>query len=461
MMKVKGFLQHLYRIPKTSNAEPVDNYPYWRFRMFYSIYLGYMVFYFTRKSLTIASPDLISELGFTTIQIGLLITLFSVAYGISKFISGIMSDKNNPRYFFSIGLIITGIINIALSFTDAFYLFAIFWTLNAWFQGFGWPPCAKILTHWYSKKERGRWWASWNTAHNVGGAIIPIIAASASIMLGWRAALWLPGLIAIVMGLILINRLRNTPESMGLPKIEHYKNDGIEQLNAQPAKPSATSILTKYILNNKFIWILALSYTLIYLIRNGVNDWIMLYLIDHGIDKIKAAGMVTLFEVGGFFGSIAAGFWSDQFFKGKRGPINALFALGSALTVGLLLFSPSVILQYSAYTIFAIGFFIFGPQMLIGVAAAELSHREAAGSATGFVGLFGYLGAAISGIPLGYVMEHWGWLGFFTTLTVAGVLAALLLSLTCAVNKPGHDSKKASITESDEDDVDNLSPDQA
>ena len=38
---------------------------------------------------------------------------------------------------------------------------------------------------------------------------------------------------------------------------------------------------------------------------------------------------------------------------------------------------------------FAIGFFIFGPQMLIGM-AAECSHKDAAGAATGFVGLFAY-----------------------------------------------------------------------
>jgi sugar phosphate permease len=39
---------------------------------------------------------------------------------------------------------------------------------------------------------------------------------------------------------------------------------------------------------------------------------------------------------------------------------------------------------------------VFGPQMLIGMAAAECSHKEAAGAATGFVGLFAYLGASLS-----------------------------------------------------------------
>lgn len=299
------------------------------------------------------------------------------------------------------------------------------------FKALGGPPCAKVLTHWFSHHERGRWWAVWNTAHNIGGALIPIIGAFAAITFGWQAALWLPGIIAIVIGLLLINRLRNTPESMGLPKIEYFKEDGIEQLNTQPKKPTVKYIMKRYILNNPFIWLLALSYSLIYLIRNGINDWVMVYLMSQGLNQVAAASMVTLFEAGGFFGSIAAGFWSDQFFRGQRGPINTLFALGSAITIAVILIYPDALIHYGVYSIFSIGFFIFGPQMLIGVAAAELSHREAAGTATGFVGLFGYLGAAVSGIPLGMIMDYWGWQGFFITLTIAGVMSSLLLSLTC------------------------------
>lgn len=50
--------------------------------------------------------------------------------------------------------------------------------LNAFFQGWGWPPCSKILNTWYSRNERGLWWAIWNTSHNLGGAIIPLIAGA-------------------------------------------------------------------------------------------------------------------------------------------------------------------------------------------------------------------------------------------------------------------------------------------
>lgn len=76
---------------------------------------------------------------------------------------------------------------------------------------------------------------------------------------------------------------------------------------------------------------------------------------------------------------------------------------------------------------FYCGLFVFGPQMLIGLAAVECGHKAAAGSITGFLGLFAYLGAALAGWPLSRVIERYGWSGMFSLLSVAAVLMGLLL----------------------------------
>jgi MFS transporter, OPA family, sugar phosphate sensor protein UhpC len=76
---------------------------------------------------------------------------------------------------------------------------------------------------------------------------------------------------------------------------------------------------------------------------------------------------------------------------------------------------------------FLIGLLVFGPQMLIGVAAAELSHKNAAATATGFAGCFAYVGAAVAGYPLAKITQDYGWEGFFWALTVCGLVATLLL----------------------------------
>jgi len=404
-------------------------YKYWRLRTFYAMYMGYAFYYFTRKSFTFAIPAMQSELGLGKLELGFLASILSLSYGASKFLSGIMGDKSNPRYFMSVGLILTGIFNLLFGMSSVFWAFAVFWGLNGWFQGWGAPVCAKILTHWYSQSERARWWSVWNTSHNLGGAIIPIVVAACAHYYGWRYAMYVPGGICIVAGIFLMNRLRDTPQSLGLPPIEKFRNDyPAQRPNPEKSELSAKEILWEYVLSNKFIWVLALSFFFTYVIRTAVNDWSMLYLIEmKHYTNLQAGVCVCGFDIGGFFGSLTAGWASDLIFKGKRNPVSILFTVGILVLIVLfkMLVFPWPILD--ATFLFFFGFFIFGPQMLIGMAAVELSHKKAAATATGFVGSFAYLGAAAAGGPLGAIIKSWGWDTYLSILFGCGMLCILLL----------------------------------
>ena len=399
------------------------NYRYWRLRTFYAMYIGYAFYYFTRKSFTFAMPALQLELGIDKFELGLLGSILSLSYGASKFLSGILGDKSNPRYFMSIGLILTGIFNLLFGMSSAWWAFAVFWGLNGWFQGWGWPGCAKLLTHWYSQSERGRWWSIWSTSHNLGGALIPLLAAFCAEALGWRSALYIPGVICILAGFFIMNRLRDTPQSLGLPPIEKFRDDYPNQKARISGERdlSTREILFEYVLRNKFIWVLAFAQFFNGLIRTAVNDWSMLYLIEmKNYSTMQAGFCVCWFEIGGFLGMLSAGWASDVIFKGKRNPINVLFTAAI-----LMIILPWPLLD--AVFLFLFGFFIFGPQMLIGLAAAELSHKKAAATATGFAGCFAYLGAAAAGGPLGALMNVWGWNSYLLTLLFSAVFGALVV----------------------------------
>jgi MFS transporter, OPA family, sugar phosphate sensor protein UhpC len=417
-------------VDEIQNPELVKkNYKYWRLRTFYAMWAGYAFFYFTRKSFTFAMPLMQSELGLGKFELGLLGSILYITYGTSKFLSGMLGDKSNPRYFMSIGLILTGLFNILFGMSSYFWAFAVFWGLNGIFQGWGWPGCAKLLTHWYSQSERGRWWSVWNTSHNIGGSLIPLIVAGCSAYYGWRFAMYVPGVVCILAGLFVMNRLRDTPQSLGLPPIEKFRNDYPDGVSRkEKPKLSTKELLFEYVIKNKYIWILAVAYFLIYVIRTAVNDWSMVYFIEVKHYTMKQAGICLFwFEWGGLFGSLAAGWASDIVFKGKRNPINVLFTLVIlCLLIAFKMFQHSSPLLDSIF-IFLFGFFIFGPQMLIGMAAAELSHKNATATATGFVGCFAYLGAAAAGGPLGAITQRWGWDVYLLSLFICGALGALIM----------------------------------
>jgi MFS transporter, OPA family, sugar phosphate sensor protein UhpC len=419
-------------VPEIEDPETVQtSYRYWRVRIFYSMFVGYAFYYFTRKSFTFAMPGLIEDLHLTKGDLGLLGSVLYITYGFSKFASGMLSDRSNPRYFMAVGLILTGICNIFFGFSSSLLMFVLWWGLNGWFQGFGWPPCARFLTQWYSQNERGSWWSSWNVSHNVGAFLIPWIIGVCLSYLDWRAAMYVPGLMCIAGGIFLINRLRDTPQSLGLPPIEKFRNDygGMSQKEfASEQQLSTKEIFVEYILKNKYIWMLSIAYFFVYIVRTGVNDWTALFLHEQkGYSRMSANGFVSLFEMGGLAGSLCAGWASDYLFGAKRGPINVLFAFGMFLSTFFFWSVPQGYPWLDSAAIFLIGFTVFGPQMLIGVAAAELSHKKAASTSTGFAGCFAYIGAAVAGYPLGKITQDLGWDGFFASLLICSAVSTLLL----------------------------------
>jgi len=404
-------------------------YRYWRPRLLISMIIGYAAFYLTRKSFNFVVPAMQNELGLDKSDIGLLGTLFYLAYGLSKFAAGIWHDQHGQRAFMGIGLLATGGLNILFAFGSNVTILLVIWTLNGFFQGFGWPPCARILTHWYSRNERGFWWGCWNTSINLGGAAVPLISALMAIWFGWQAALLVPGLIGVVMGLWLCWRLQGTPEEQGLPSVGVWRHDVFEiaQLQHSPPMPFWT-MFCQTILKNPMVWLLGMSYILVYLIRIALNDWGNIWLAEtHGVNLLSANATVMLFELGGLLGALFAGWGSDLLFRGQRAPMILLFALGLFVSVAALWLAPVHHYALLALCFFTTGFFVFGPQMLIGLAAVECSHKQAAGTVTGFLGLFAYLGAALAGWPLSQVITHYGWSGMFVLLTIAAALVGFLL----------------------------------
>src|SRR2546422_2639121 len=79
----------------------------------------------------------------------------------------------------------------------------------------------------------------------------------------------------------------------------------------------------------------------------------------------------------------------------------------------------------------AIGFFIYGPIMIIGLHALELVPKKAAGTAAGFTGFFGYVfGSGLAGTGVGWIADRWGWGSVFGTMTACCVLTMLFSALT-------------------------------
>lgn len=416
--------------PATAIEDPFEmrrEYRHWRFRVMYSTVIGYAVFYFVRKNFSMAMPSFLSEFHYTKSDLGLILSLFSIVYGIAKLFNGILADKANPRYFMAIGLAGSAIVNIFFGLSSSLFAFGVFWIMNAFFQAMGAPPCVRMLKRWYSPLELGTKWGIWNSSHQLGGAGILVIGGYLINAYGWRSTFIIPAIVSLLVSLFIVNRLRDSPQSLGLPSIEVYRGERTTEDPEEIGVSSFKEILFKHVLKNKMIWYVSIANFFVYIVRIGVLDWAPTFLVEAKDNSLSKAGwMVAMFEIAGILGGIGAGWISDRFFKGSRGLVNILYMIGLIFCIFELWIMPGDSTVGTALVLFAIGFLVYGPQMLIGVASADFASKRATATANGMTGLFGYLGSTVCGVGTGYLVDWMGWDGgflFFISAAVLGTIA--------------------------------------
>jgi OPA family sugar phosphate sensor protein UhpC-like MFS transporter len=144
-----------------------------------------------------------------------------------------------------------------------------------------------------------------------------------------------------------------------------------------------------------------------------------------GYSTDTAAYCVAWFEMGGLIGMLLAGWCSDRWFEGRRVPFMGFCAFG--LIFALMGFWYSHNYLWDTFFVALVGFLTYGPQMLVGLAAAEFVSKKAASTANGFASTWAYLGAAVAGWPVGAAIDNYGWEIVFLLLILCAFITLLIL----------------------------------
>lgn len=423
-----------------------------RWQVFIGIFIGYAGFYIVRKNFSMAIP-MLAPFGFEKGELGIVLSMNAIAYGFSKFLMASVSDRSNARRFLPLGLILAAvsmafmIVPVQCIGSDnkalAIVLMAVLNFLVGWFNGMGWPPCGRVMTHWFSIKERGTWMSFWNCAHNVGGALVGPMAAYGATWFGsWFygqnsdyyfliGTYAFPAATAVLVAIIAYCLIRDTPQSCGLPSIEKWSGHAAQNYDESSEKSISTAEIFKTVLSNRLLWYIAFANAFVYMIRYGCLDWAPTILTERGID-IKSAGWAYFaYEFAAIPGTIFCGWLSDRVFHGRRALPTMLFM--ALVGVAIVIYWQNLdSLPVVIGCLIAIGFLIYGPVMLIGVQALDLAPKNAAGTAAGLTGFMGYvLGTALlANVVIGYVAEAAGWEWTFVLLIGACVISILFMGLT-------------------------------
>ncbi len=419
--------------PNLNAASETKRFRHWQNRTLVGAMLGYAAYYFVRKNISIAIPAMQQDLGIAKGELGLFLTLHGLLYGVSKFANGFWGDRINARLFMVAGLLLSAAMNVFFGFSSTVVVLGLVWMANGWFQGMGFPPCARLLTHWFPPSKLATKMSIWNTSHSIGAGLV-VIFCGYIVAFGWRWCFYAPAILVTVLAGVLWFLIRDTPASVGLPELKETEpaGHGGSALNFK-------QFVARQVFRNPYIWVISISNFFVYTMRYAVLDWGPTLLHESkGISIQHAGWMVAAFEVSGVLGMLAAGWLTDRIFAGRGVRVSVIFMALASLC--LLCFwkwdrpSPAA----ATSLLGAAGFFIYGPQALVGICVANLATKRAAATAIGLTGLFGYASTVLSGWGLGALVEKRGWDAGYMMMLGAGIVGTMLFACAWGAKADGY-----------------------
>ena len=407
------------------------SFRFWQWETLTVTMVGYALYYVIRKNLSIAMP-LLGEIGISKVQLGAFLTCGGIVYGVGRFLNGIVADRNSARKVMALGLLLCALVNVAFGCLPAVAgLMGILWVVNSYFQGMGVGPCIKTLPQWFPPNELSTKQSIWNLSHSVGaGAVFALcgwflIPAFHS----WRLCFIVPALIALAGAVAILFLFKDSPTDLGFPAV---LKTSAKPLETAEEKAAYRAYVREHVFRNPRVWTIAVADFFVYTVRFAALDWgIVLLMETKGLSLAQATTLCFVFEiVGGNCGMVVAGWATDRFF-GSRAHCTSVFCMiGAALAIAAFWAVPTAApLAVKLLPFAAIGFFIYGPQALLGVATTQQATPRAAGVAGGFVGIFSYASTVLSGIGFGYIAQHWGWSVAYMTILAAALAGGAVLTL--------------------------------
>lgn len=397
---------------------------------FIGVYVAYVGCYLVRNNTKVASGLLSGELGWSPRQIGYILAGFTIAYGFSKVVMGVLVDRSRVHVTFAAALAVSAVICLAMALFPSVPVWVAAMALIGLVQGAAAPAALTTIGAWYPNAARAARVAAWNSSQNVGAALLPGLVAAGLAVWGdgaWQTAFVVPAIVALVVAVWFARTGVERPWQEGLPTLhELFGATGTPRLSYVDDIPY-WKLVRLHVLTNRLLLIVALINALLNLARFGVGNWMAIYLVrEKGLSLEQAVSAMAALEIGAIPGVlvfvVVAWRWPN-----RTATAGMIGVLGLAVAVVAYLGAT----QWAAILIAAaiLGALTYGPQVIVNILTLNFVSPRATGVAVGLVSLGGYLfGDLVSNLFLPAVAERAGW----HTALVAVVAGCLLCAGLCA-----------------------------
>jgi sugar phosphate permease len=409
-----------------------------RWLIFVVLTLAYFFVYFHRLSLSIVANDLIADFKTTASVMGLLGSIYFYCYAFMQLPAGLLSDSLGPRKSVTFFLIIASAGSIIFGFAPTIKIAFLGRVMVGLGVSMVFIPTMKILSRWFHPHEFAFMTGILNAVGGMGVLAATWLLAVMTLLLGWRISFELIGCCTFIIVVLVWLVVRDRPEDKGWPSIEELdpkKDDKV----THPAKQIPLLEGARRVISEKYFWPVAIWFFFdcgVFFAFGGL--WGGPYLMHvYGMSRAQAGTVLSMIAWGMIIGSPPLGFLSDKVMKSRKKPF-ILCNLVLVIELTFLSIYPTGLPHITLYILFFIFSICSSAVVIFGFTIIkELFPMEIAGTSTGMVNLFPFLGGAVFMPLLGRVLDAYpksdtgGYSLEAYSMLIIILLGASVLSLIC------------------------------
>lgn len=380
-------------------------------RIIFICWLAYTAAYVGRLNFNASIVAIISDLGVTKAEAGLVSSFFFFAYGAGQLVNGILSKRYNAKVMIFISLICSAVFNLLMPVTGSISAMKFIWMGNGIVQSVLWSTLIKTLSDYVSDKKLPKAILAMSTTVAIG-TLIAYGISSLSVNFGtWQVVFYIASIVLVISAFVWIILFSKAPE-----KLEQAETVKGEKIKTPKIVLLALFITAFAGIANGFI-------------KDGINTWVPSVLYEEfGVSQSFSILLTLFLPMVSTMGAAIAKKIHEKI--PSHAGMNFIFYTFSALLCGGILLSlkiHSIVAVMLCFVCVACGMAMIN-NVITSMFALDYRRMLNAGFAAGLLNTFCYVGSTVTSYSLGAVAQARGWNAvFLIMLGVCGCAAAICL----------------------------------
>lgn len=365
--------------------------------------------YLDRSALSIANSAISGELGLTQVQMGYLLSAFSLSYAFAQLPIGIILDKIGSRITLGVGLLFWSIAQASCGLVHGFHALFVCRLILGVGEAPQFPAGAKSIGEWFNINERGKPTGYFNSSSSIGPALAPPVLTILMVSFGWRWMFIILGILGILAAIGWLAMYRNRDSVV----LTEQEVKSLDEGSPKNKEGKATIKESFGLLSHSTTWGIIIGFMgVIYMIWLYLT-WLPAYLEhEYGLSIAKTGFVVMIPYLFAIAGTIVAGYVADFFVKkGYSAITSRKFQAAISLILAGLFTIPAA---YASDVTMAVAF-ICASQFCLTFASGSawiLVTTVIASRQISFLGglqnFGGYLAGSFAPIITGYIVQNTG-----------------------------------------------------